>query len=466
MSEFLDENFLLKTGAGQELYHLFAKELPIIDYHNHLSPEQIAADTRFDNLSQLWLAHDHYKWRAMRAHGIAEEYITGDASDKEKFMKWAEVVPYTLRNPLYHWTHLELQRYFGITDLLSPKTAVGIYEETREQISDTSFSAKNLLKKMKVDVVCTTDDPIDSLEHHQKFARAGESFKLLPAFRPDKAMNGGDVTALNSYIDQLEGVTGLSIDNFNSYLDALKNRHDYFSANGCTVSDHGIEHLYADKYTDAELIGIFQKIRLRQLLELDEVAKFKSALLVQFAEWDHEKDWVQQYHLGPLRNNNTRMRLAKGGDTGHDSIGDFQQAQTLSCFLDGLDSRGKLAKTILYNLNPADNEIFASMAGNFNDGSVRGKMQFGSAWWYLDQKDGMTKQINALSNIGLISNFVGMLTDSRSLLSFPRHEYFRRLLCELFGEDMERGEIPYDMEWVGKIVADICYYNAREYFKF
>lgn len=466
MSVFLDENFLLRTGAGQELYHKYSKGLPIIDYHNHLPPDQIAADTRFDNLSQLWLAHDHYKWRAMRAHGVDEKYITGDASDKEKFLKWAEVVPYTLRNPLYHWTHLELQRYFGITDLLSSRTAERIYEETAGQISDTGFSARALLRRMNVEVVCTTDDPVDSLEHHQQFAKDTESFRLFPAFRPDRAMNAGDVPALNNYINQLEAVTGLAVDNFNSYLDTLKNRHDYFAANGCTVSDHGIEHLYAEKYTDHELNAIFEKIRTRQQIGTEEVMKFKSALLVQFAEWGFEKDWVQQYHLGALRNNNTRMVKARGGDTGHDSIGDFQQAQALSRFLDGLDSRGKLAKTILYNLNPTDNELFATMAGNFNDGSVRGKIQFGSAWWFLDQKDGMTKQINALSNIGLISNFIGMLTDSRSLLSFPRHEYFRRLLCDLFGEDMERGEIPYDMEWVGRIIADISYHNARTYFKF
>ncbi|WP_164109796.1 MULTISPECIES: glucuronate isomerase [Sphingobacterium] len=466
MRAFLDENFLLNTGTAEELYHNYSKSLPIIDYHNHLPPEQIAQDTKFDNLGQLWLAYDHYKWRAMRAQGISEEYITGEASDKEKFLKWAEVVPYTLRNPLYHWTHLELQRYFGITALLSPKTAEWIYEETAGQIAEAGFSARGLLKRMNVDVVCTTDDPLDSLAYHQQVAKEGESFRLLPAFRPDKAMNAGNVEGLNEYVNKLEGVTGLSIDNFKSYLDALRSRHDHFSSCGCTVSDHGIEHLYAAAYSDQELNAIFEKIRRRKELGADEVAKFKSALLVSFAEWNHEKNWVQQYHLGPLRNNNTRMLQRKGTDTGHDSIGDFSQALALSRFLDRLDSRDKLAKTVLYNLNPADNELFASMVGNFNDGSVRGKIQFGSAWWFLDQKDGMTKQINALSNIGLISNFVGMLTDSRSFLSFPRHEYFRRLICDIFGEDMERGEIPNDIEWVGKIIGDISYYNAREYFRF
>lgn len=466
MRAFLDENFLLNTGTAQELYHNYSKNLPIIDYHNHLPPEQIAQDTKFDNLGQLWLAYDHYKWRAMRAQGVSEEYITGEASDKEKFLKWAEVVPYTLRNPLYHWTHLELQRYFGITDLLSPRTAERIYEETSQQIAEAGFSARGLLKRMNVDVVCTTDDPLDSLEYHQQVTKEGESFRLLPAFRPDKAMNANNVKVLNGYINKLEGVSGLSINNFKDYLDALRSRHDHFSSCGCTVSDHGIEHLYVAEYTDQELHAIFEKIRFEKDLSADEIVKFKSALLVCFAEWNHEKNWVQQYHLGPLRNNSTRMLQGKGTDTGHDSIGDFRQALALSRFLDRLDSRDKLAKTVLYNLNPADNELFASMAGNFNDGSVRGKIQFGSAWWFLDQKDGMTKQINALSNIGLISNFVGMLTDSRSFLSFPRHEYFRRLICDIFGEDVERGEIPNDIEWVGKIIGDISYYNAREYFRF
>lgn len=466
MRVFLDEEFLLNTKTASDLYHNYAKGLPIIDYHNHLPPKQIAEDTKFNNLGELWLANDHYKWRAMRAHGIDEKYITGDASDKEKFLKWAETVPYTLRNPLYHWTHLELQRYFGIKDLLSPRTAEKIYEQTAEQIADSAFTARSLLRRMHVDVVCTTDDPLDNLEYHQQVGREGESFKLLPAFRPDKAMEANDVRKLNDYIDRLEGVVGVTIDNFNTYLDSLKKRHDYFASCGCKVSDHGIEHLYATDYTDAELKAIFEKIRLGRQPSTEEVLKFKSALLFYFAEWDYEKNWVQQYHIGPMRNNNTRMFENKGPDTGHDSIGDFKQAQQLSRFLDRLDHKGKLAKTVLYNLNPADNELFASMAGNFNDGSVRGKIQFGSAWWFLDQKDGMTKQINALSNIGLISNFVGMLTDSRSFLSFPRHEYFRRLLCDVFGADVERGEIPYDMELVGKIVKDISYYNAREYFRF
>lgn len=466
MKNFLDDNFLLNSKTAETLYHQFSKSLPIIDYHNHLIPEQIVNDTQFENISQVWLNGDHYKWRAMRTNGVNEKYITGDASDKEKFLKWAETVPYTLRNPLYHWTHLELQRYFGITELLSPKTAEKIYEETAAKLAEPGYSVRGLLKMMNVEVVCTTDDPIDALNFHQQFAQETESFKMLPAFRPDKAMNADDVSALNAYIDQVEAVTNTSIGSYSAYLDALKARHDFFAENGCSVSDHGLEQIYAEDYTDEEIARIFEKIRTKQEISYAENLKFKSAMLVQFAEWDHEKGWVQQYHLGALRNNNARMLRANGPDTGWDSIGDFSQARALSKFLDRLDNQDKLTKTILYNLNPADNELIATMIGNFNDGSVKGKVQFGSAWWFLDQKDGMTKQINALSNMGLLSRLVGMLTDSRSFLSFPRHEYFRRLLCDIFGEDVEKGELPNDIEWIGKIVSDISYNNAKEYFNF
>src|SRR5690606_3156555 len=442
MKTFLDDNFLLNSKTAETLYHQFSKNLPIIDYHNHLIPEQIVNDTQFENITQVWLQGDHYKWRAMRANGVNEKYITGDASDKDKFLKWAETVPYTLRNPLFHWTHLELQRYFGITDLLSPKTAEKIYEETAAKLAEPAYSVRGLLKMMNVEVVCTTDDPIDSLNFHQQFAKEQESFKMLPAFRPDKAMNSDDVQALNAYIDQVEAVTNTSINSFSAYLDALKARHDFFAANGCSVSDHGLEQIYAEDYTDQEIAAIFEKIRSNQTLTYSENLQFKSAMLVQFAEWDHEKGWVQQYHLGALRNNNARMLRINGPDTGWDSIGDFSQARALSKFLNRLDNEDKLTKTILYNLNPADNELIATMIGNFNDGSIKGKIQFGSAWWFLDQKDGMTKQINALSNMGLLSRLVGMLTDSRSFLSFPRHEYFRRLVCDIFGEDVEKGELP------------------------
>lgn len=466
MKPFLDENFLLQTPTAQKLYHGFAKDLPIIDYHNHLPPDQIAGNINFKNLTQVWLYGDHYKWRAMRTNGINEDYITGGKSDYEKFEKWAATVPYTLRNPLYHWTHLELQRYFGVHNLLSVKTAQSIYDKATAQLQTPEYSVQGLLSKMKVETVCTTDDPVDDLQFHQALKKEGSFVKMLPAFRPDKAMNPDDLEVLNAYINKLEEVTNTSIDSYDAYLSALKSRHDYFAANGCSVSDHGLEQIYAEDYTEEETRNIFQKIRAKRSISLEENLKFRSALLFQFAIWGHEKGWVQQYHLGALRNNNARMLKQLGPDTGWDSIGDFSQGRQISKFLNKLDTEDRLAKTILYNLNPADNELMAAMIGNYNDGSVAGKVQFGSAWWFLDQKDGMTKQINALSNMGLLSKFVGMLTDSRSFLSFPRHEYFRRILCNLFGEDVENGELPDDLEWIGKIVSDICYYNAKNYFNF
>ncbi|MXV49480.1 glucuronate isomerase [Pedobacter sp. HMF7647] len=466
MKTFLDENFLLQNKTAERLYHEYAKSLPIIDYHNHLIPEQIANDINFENLTQAWLYGDHYKWRAMRANGINENFITGSASDVEKFQKWAETVPYTMRNPLYHWTHLELQRYFGISELLSGKSASAIYENATEKLKSPAYSIKGLIRKMNVAALCTTDDPLDTLEYHQQIAGDGFEVKVLPAFRPDKAMNADDVYALNTYINKLEEVADASISNFAEYLAALKSRHDYFAANGCSVSDHGLEQIYAEDYTDEEIETIFSKIRSGQSISTYETLQFKSAMLVYFAWWDHEKGWVQQYHLGALRNNNRRMLSLLGTDTGWDSIGDFSQASQLSKFLNKLDSTDQLAKTIIYNLNPADNELIATMIGNYNDGSVAGKVQFGSAWWFLDQKDGMIKQLNALSNMGLISRFVGMLTDSRSFLSFPRHEYFRRIVCNLFGEEVENGELPNDIEWIGKLIGDICYNNASNYFNF
>lgn len=402
----------------------------------------------------------------MRTNGVDERYVTGDASDLEKFQKWAETVPYTMRNPLYHWTHLELQRYFNIHELLTPKSAEKIYNQCSELLQTQDYSVRSLLRKMNVEAICTTDDPLDSLEHHQAFAKENDTFIMLPAFRPDKAMACDNLETFNAYINKLEQITNQSITTLNDFLSALKSRHDYFAAHDCSVSDHGLEHIYAEDYTEAEITAIFGKIRNNQPLALSERLKFKSALLIYFAEWDHEKGWVQQYHLGALRNNNTRMLSLLGPDTGWDSIGDFTQAQALSKFLNKLDSTNKLAKTIIYNLNPADNELIAAMIGNFNDGSVAGKVQFGSAWWFLDQKDGMTKQINTLSNMGLLSRLVGMLTDSRSFLSFPRHEYFRRLLCNLFAEDIVNGELPHDLEWIGKIIQDICYSNAKNYFNF
>lgn len=464
MNAFLDEHFLLKTETARRLYHDYAKNMPIIDYHCHLSPEYIANNHQFDNLTQIWLYGDHYKWRAMRTMGIDETYITGSKPDAEKFLKWAETVPYTVRNPLYHWTHLELQRYFGIHTLLEPSSARDIYEQASAQLREPGNAVRGLIHKMGVALICTTDDPVDDLSFHRSFRESGASFGLLPAFRPDKAMDVDDPEAFTNYLQRLEQASNRSISTFTAYLDALKSRHDYFHEQGCSVSDHGLEEMYVEPYQQTEITRIFEKLRAAQGLDASERLKFKSAMLRQFAEWDWERGWVQQYHLGAIRNNNTRMMRQQGPDTGWDSIGDFRHARSLATFLNTLDREGKLAKTILYNLNPADNEIMATMVGNFNDGSVAGKIQFGSAWWFLDQKDGMLKQLNALSNMGLLSQFVGMLTDSRSFMSYPRHEYFRRLLCQVFGEEMEAGELPMDEAWMGKIIQDICYYNARQYF--
>jgi glucuronate isomerase len=464
MKNFLDDNFLLNTKAAQQLYHDYAREMPIIDYHCHLPPQQIAADHQFGNLTQAWLSGDHYKWRAMRTNGVDERFCTGAAPDYEKFLKWAETVPYTLRNPLYHWTHLELQRYFDVPDILSSRTAKKIYDTCSEKLQTKDYSVRNLLRKMNVGTVCTTDDPVDSLEYHLKLKQDGFEIPILPAFRPDNAMNVDNPDHFNAYIRRLEAATNVAISNFNDYLFALENRHDYFASVGCTVSDHGLEEIYSEEFTGWEVEAVFNKVRAGKWLNDIERRKFKSAMLVHFAEWDWEKGWVQQFHLGAMRNNNSRMMQRLGADTGWDSMGDFPQGRALGKFLDRLDKEDKLAKTILYNLNPADNELMATMIGNFNDGSVAGKIQYGAAWWFLDQKDGMIRQVNTLSNMGLLSRFVGMLTDSRSFLSYPRHEYFRRILCNLFGDDITNGELPNDLEWIGKVVKDICYYNAKQYF--
>jgi glucuronate isomerase len=466
MKKFLDENFLLNNKTAQELYHEFAKKMPVIDYHNHLPPDQIANDINFKNLTQVWLYGDHYKWRAMRTNGVHESYCTGDKSDYEKFEKWAATVPYTLRNPLYHWTHLELQRYYNIDKILSADTAKEIYDEASAKLQLPEFSVRGLLRKANVKVLCTTDDPIDSLEYHQKIKDSGFEIQIRPAFRPDKAMNVDDVAAFNAYVEKVEAASNISVMDYDDYLKALKNRHDFFAKMGSCVSDHGLEQIYAEDYTDTEIKNIFAKIRGGAALTLEENLKFKSAMLIDFAKMDAEKNWVQQFHLGALRNNNARMMKTLGADTGWDSIGDFSQGRALAKFLNKLDTTDQLAKTILYNLNPADNELMATMIGNFNDGSVAGKIQYGSGWWFLDQKDGMVKQMNALSNMGLLSKFVGMLTDSRSFMSYPRHEYFRRILCNMFGEEIENGEIPANVEWVGKVIEDICFNNANKYFQF
>ena len=464
MKKFLDENFLLNTKTAQKLYHEYAKDMPIIDYHCHLPPQQIAEDKNFENLTQIWLYGDHYKWRAMRTNGVDETFCTGDASDWEKFQQWAATVPYTLRNPLYHWTHLELQRYFDVHEILDANSARRIYEECSAKLRTESYSVRNLLRKMKVATVCTTDDPIDNLEYHAQLQEDGFEISILPAFRPDKAMDVADPLKFNAYIKKLEAASDINISSFDDFLYALQNRHDFFASMGCSVSDHGLEEIYAEDFTGTEIEAIFNKIHVGKHLNDVEQRHFKSAMLLHFAEWDWEKGWVQQFHLGALRNNNTRMLRNLGPDTGWDSIGDFSQGKALANFLGKLDSEDKLAKTILYNLNPRDNELMASMIGNFNDGSIAGKIQWGSGWWFLDQKDGMVKQMNALSNMGLLSKFIGMLTDSRSFMSFPRHEYFRRLLCNLFGEEMENGELPNDIVWVGKVIKDICFHNAQQYF--
>lgn len=464
MKKFLDEHFLLETTTAKRLYYEFAKSMPIIDYHCHLPPDQIAEDLNFQNLTQVWLYGDHYKWRAMRTNGVDEAYCTGKAADYEKFEQWAATVPYTLRNPLYHWTHLELQRYFDVKEILSPSTARKVYDECTLKLQTPEYSVRNLLRKMNVKVVCTTDDPTDGLEYHKKISDDDFEVKILPAYRPDRAMNVDDAATFKKYVQRVEAASNVSVSNYNDYLTALKKRHNFFASMGCSVSDHGLEQIYADDYTENEIKGIFDKVISGGKLCREEITKFKSAMLVEFARWDWEKGWVQQFHLGALRNNSRRQLRELGADTGWDSIGDFVQAQALAKFLDRLDYDNQLTKTILYNLNPGDNELMATMAGNYNDGSVAGKVQFGSAWWFLDQKDGMTKQINALSNMGLLSRFVGMLTDSRSFLSYPRHEYFRRLICNLFGTEIENGELPDDIDWIGKVVQDICYYNARNYF--
>jgi glucuronate isomerase len=466
MKPFLSEDFLLHNDTARRLYHDYAACLPIFDYHCHLPVEEIAADKRFANLTRIWLSGDHYKWRAMRANGVDERFITGEADDREKFAAWAATVPKTLRNPLYHWTHLELKRYFGIDDrLLDPQTADGIYDHCRARLPTPAFSTRSLLKKMQVEVVCTTDDPVDALEHHQAIAKdADMAVKVLPAFRPDRAIAVEDPTAFNQWVDQLTIASGLAIEDYAAFITALRARHDFFHANGCRLSDHGLERPYAEAFDDAVVRRIFDRLRRGEAVNHRERSQFKTAVLLELARMDAARGWTQQFHFGALRNTNSRAFAQLGPDTGYDSIGDFEIARPLARFLDILEREGNLARTILYILNPRDNEMLATMIGNFQDGAVPGKIQFGSGWWFNDQKDGMQRQIDALSNMGLLSRFVGMLTDSRSFLSYPRHEYFRRVLCNLLGTDVENGELPHDMDLIGAMVQDICYRNAVTYF--
>ena len=468
MKPFMDENFLLQTPTAQALYHNHASKMPIIDYHCHLVPKMVADDYRFRSITELWLGGDHYKWRAMRSNGVDERYCTGsDTSDWEKFEKWAETVPYTMRNPLYHWTHLELKTAFGINKILKPSTARGIYEECNDKLAQPGYTARGFMRRYGVECVCTTDDPIDSLEHHKATRDSGFEIKMLPTWRPDKAMAVENPADFRAYVERLGEVSDLAINTYDDMIDALRRRHRFFEEMGCRLSDHGIEEFYAEDYTPAEIRRIFDKVYGGKALSHEEILKFKSAMLVEFGEMDWESGWTQQFHYGAIRNNNTLMFNKLGPDTGFDSIGEFTTAKAMSRYLDRLNTAGKLTKTILYNLNPCANEVIATMLGNFQDGSVPGKIQFGSGWWFLDQKDGMEKQMNALSLLGLLSRFVGMLTDSRSFLSYPRHEYFRRTLCNLLGRDVENGEIPAsELDFVGQMVEDICYNNAKNFFKF
>jgi glucuronate isomerase len=463
---YIHDDFLLETKAAKRLYHEYAADLPIIDYHCHLPPWEIGSDRRWDNIAQIWLYGDHYKWRAMRSNGIAERFCTGNATDREKYDAWARTLPYLVRNQLYPWTHLELARYFGIDgQLLGPETADEIWEKCNAVLQEEWFSAHGILKKFNVVALCTTDDPTDMLEHHRAVAWQGSlKTKVLPTWRPDKGMAVENPKKFNEWVDKLASVSDVEIKDFGSYMTALRKRHDFFNQSGCRLSDHGIETFYATDYTDAEITAVFDKIRGGSALDESETTKFKSAMLFEFAVMDHERGWAQQFHYGVLRNNNTRLHKMLGPDIGCDSVGDFGVARACAALLNRLDAAGKLARTILYNINPRDNALMATMLGNFQDGSVAGKIQHGSAWWMLDTCEGMTQQMVDLSQNGLLSHFVGMLTDSRSFLSYPRHEFFRRVLANLLGGDMERGYIPGDFELVGRMVKDISYNNAARYF--
>ena len=468
MKNFLGDDFLLDTKVAVDLYEGFARRQPIIDYHNHLRQAQIADGHRFRSMTEIWLEGDHYKWRAMRAAGVPERNITGEASDWEKFAAWAGTVPQTLRNPLYHWTHLELAFPFGISGTrLGPDTAREIYEQCNHRLAESQFTAPGILRQYDVRVVCTTDDPADDLAAHARHAKnAGAFTKLYPTWRPDRALGFHDLGAWNAWLGRLEAAAGASIATLTDLRDALGKRHEVFHGYGCRASDHGLERIYAASYTEREVEAIFAKARAGTTLALDELEKLRSALSYDFAVMDHARGWVQQLHVGAMRNLSTRGMRRLGPDSGYDAIGDFPQGEALARFLDRLDAEDRLAKTIVYNLNPRDNELCATIVGSFQDGSVAGKMQLGSAWWFLDQLDGMERQLSTLSNMGLLSRFVGMLTDSRSFLSFSRHDYFRRLLCNLLGNDVERGLLPNDTGLLGRVVEDVCFRNVRDYFGF
>ena len=461
---FIHDDFLLSTKTARHLYHKYAEPEPIFDYHCHLSPHDIATNRQFKNLFEVLLEGDHYKWRAMRTNGVDEKFCTGKEPPYEKFLAWAKTVPHTLRNPLYHWTHLELKRYFGISELLNEKSAKKIWDKANEQLAKPALTTQGILKKFKVKLVCTTDDPVDTLADHSEFARSGHPTKMLPAFRPDKALTVNAPAQFNRWVEQLAAASNIDINSFGSFTTALKKRHDFFHSQGCRLSDHGMNHCFADFCSEKVAAGIFDKARRGGQVSPEEHRQFASNMMVLFGHLDAKRGWVKQLHLGALRNNNTRLMKQLGADTGLDSIGDWPQAQTLAAYLDKLDSENALPKTIIYNSNPADNYVFATMIGNFQDGSVAGKVQFGAGWWFLDQKEGMEWQLNALSSLGLLSRFVGMVTDSRSFMSYPRHEYFRRTLCNLIGRDVENGEIPDDEALLRDLIQNICFGNASRYF--
>lgn len=465
MKQFIHPDFILHSETGKRLYHDYAAKLPIIDFHCHLSPEMMAKDRQFESLGKIWLEGDHYKWRAMRSNGIDEKYCTGNVSDYEKFEKWAETVPYTIGNPLYHWTHLELARYFNINELLSPKTDKAIYDQATAMLQTPEYSTRGLLRKMKVEIVCTTDDPVDTLEFHHKLQKEFE-IKVLPTFRPDKVLKGDDLPMLNAYLKQLGEAANIDINNYENLIAALDKRHAFFHETGCKLSDHGLDRFFYAQFSQSEIDAIFTKILAGKDLTDAELEKYRTAVLLELGKMNHKRGWTQQFHVGALRNNNTRKFNLLGPDTGWDSIGNPQDSFKMSRFLDTLDTNDQLAKTILYNLNPADNEMMATMIGNFNDGSAAGKIQYGAAWWFLDQKTGMEEHLKALSALGLTTRFVGMVTDSRSFLSYPRHEYFRRIVCEYFGSEVDKGHIPNDDSLLKPAVEGISYYNAKNYFKF
>lgn len=467
MKEFIDKDFLLNNETARELYHNHASHLPIIDYHCHLSPKDIAEDRQFRSITEVWLGGDHYKWRAMRANGVKEEFITGGASDWEKFQKWAETVPYALCNPLYHWTHLELRTAFGIFEPLNAESARRIFDACNEKLQSPSMSARNLMRLYNVEVVCTTDDPIDSLEYHKAIKESGFEIRVLPTWRPDKAMAVADAKAYCQYVAKLAEVSGVEIKDLASLLEALQKRHDYFASVGCRVADHGVSAFPWVDCTEEEADALVVKVLGGNELTEQEVEKLQTYLLLAFARMNHAKDWVQQFHFGPKRNVNTRMFKLLGADTGFDTIGDYNPSHALASFLDTLEYSGQLAKTILYNINPSENSLIAAMAANFQDGSIPGKMQYGPGWWFNDHIEGIQTQMRTLAQQGLLSRFVGMLTDSRSLLSYTRHEFFRRILCNLIGNDVENGLIPVcEMKRVEQMIEDICYYNAKRYFGF